>query len=85
MHHSRRVAVSVADFALSDLNGDAPAYLYDRTADEFGLEPWSMIDGIDPHVNMAEFDIWLANGKCRRVGPLMTVFVAAKHAALIAA
>lgn len=82
---TKRVAVSVAAFAGSDLNGDAPAYLFNRSSDEMGLEPWSLIDGIDPDKSMSNFDIWLANGKCRRVGPTMTVFVSPKHAALIAA
>lgn len=78
-----RVAVSVVDFCNSDLNGNVPAYIFNSEADEFGLDPWSMIDGVDAHVAGGSWDIWSAFGFgwSTTVGPLFTIYVSAKDAA----
>lgn len=76
-----RVAVLVADYAGSDLNGDAWAYWYNAKAEEWGLDPWRLVEGVDPHTSGRQFDVCFADGSSRTVGPLMTFFVAAKDAA----
>jgi len=57
-----RVAVSVAELAESDLNGDVTAYFLDENAELFGLDGWRTVEGIDPHVDGTEFDIWFESG-----------------------
>lgn len=76
-----RVAVLVRDYAASELNGDAPAYWYSAKSEEWGLDPWRLVDGVDPHVGGGSFDVCFASGGTRTVGPLMTFFVNASHAA----
>jgi hypothetical protein len=53
-----RVAVLVREYAASDLNGDAPAYWYSAQSEEWGLDPWRLVEGVDPHT---------AGGSVRRV------------------
>jgi len=57
-----RVAVSVAELAESDLNGDITAYWLNENAELFGLDGWRTVEGIDPHVDGTEFDIWFESG-----------------------
>lgn len=76
-----RVAVLVREYADSDLNGDAPAYWYSAQSEEWGLDPWRLVEGVDPHVGGGSFDVCFANGGTRTVGPLMTFFLSAAHAA----
>ncbi|MBV6831312.1 DUF2761 domain-containing protein [Xanthomonas euvesicatoria] len=79
-----RVAVLVRDYAASDLNGDAPAYWYSPKIGEWGLDPWRLVDGVDPHVAGGSFDVCFANGSTTTVGPLMTIFLRADHAQQLA-
>ncbi|WP_050570532.1 DUF2761 domain-containing protein [Xanthomonas arboricola] len=79
-----RVAVLVRDYAASDLNGDAPAYWYSREIGAWGLDPWRLVDGVDPHVAGGSFDVCFANGNTTTVGPLMTIFLQAEHAQQLA-
>ncbi len=76
-----RVAVLVREYADSDLNGDAPAYWYSAQSEEWGLDPWRLVEGVDPHVGGGSFDVCFASGGTRTVGPLMTFFLSAAHAA----
>lgn len=76
-----RVAVLVREYADSDLNGDAPAYWYSAQSEEWGLDPWRLVEGVDPHVGGGSFDVCFASGGTRTVGPLMTFFLSATHAA----
>ena len=76
-----RVAVLVRDYAASDLNGDAPAYWYSAQSEEWGLDPWRLVEGVDPHTSGGQFDVCFANGSSRTVGPLMTFFMSAADAA----
>lgn len=78
-----RIAVLAADFACSDLNGEAPAYLFNAEADSYGLDGWKLIEGVDPHTTGSSMDIWGAGDWVRTVGPNFTIFVDAKNAALI--
>lgn len=75
-----RVCVLVADYAASGLNGDAPAYWYSADAASFCMDPWALIDGIDPHVSGQQFDVWFASGSCKTVGRDAVLYLAAKHA-----
>jgi hypothetical protein len=77
--------VRVDVFASSDLNGDAPAYLFKQEAEEWGMDPWRVIEGVDPDNFGENFDIWGAADWCKRVGPAFLIFVAPKHAAALAA
>nr|ABM06191.1 KleF [Comamonas testosteroni CNB-1] len=70
-----RVAVLVREYAASDLNGDAPAYWYSAQSEEWGLDPWRLVEGVHPHVHGGSFDVCFASGGTRTVGPLMTFFV----------
>lgn len=79
-----RVAVLVREYAASDLNGDAPAYWYSAQSEEWGLDPWRVVEGVDPHVHGGSFDVCFASGGTRTVGPLMTFFVSAAHAQQLA-
>ena len=76
-----RVAVLVREYADSDLNGDAPAYWYSAQSEEWGLDPWRLVEGVDPHVGGGSFDVCFASGSSRTVGPLMTFFLSAADAA----
>nr|CDG15369.1 FIG00467107: hypothetical protein [Yersinia pestis 16/95] len=76
-----RVAVLVREYADSDLNGDAPAYWYSAQSEEWGLDPWRLVEGVDPHVGGGSFDVCFSSGDTRTVGPLMTFFLSAAHAA----
>ena len=67
-----RVAVLVSTYAASDLNGDAPAYWYNAQAEEWGLDPWRLVEGVDPHTHSGSFDVCFADGSTKAVGPLMT-------------
>lgn len=62
-----RVAVTVADLADSNLNGDVTAYWLDENADFFGLDPWRTVEGIDKHLDGSGFDVWYAGGGSRKV------------------
>lgn len=79
-----RVAVLVSAYAASDLNGDASAYWYTASADECGLNPWRLVEGVDPHVHGDLFDVRFASGDTLAVGPLVTFFVSARHAGQLA-
>ncbi len=80
-----RVAVRVADFARSDLNGDAPAYLLNEEAEEMGLDGWRLIEGVDISRDGSRFEIWGVANWSKVVGPDFTIYVSAKHAAELAA
>ena len=76
-----RVAVLVKQYANSDLNGDAPASWYSAQAEEWGLDPWRLGEGVDPHTQGESMDVCFADGSTKTVGPLMTFFLAAADAA----
>lgn len=78
-----RVAVLVGCYAASDLNGDAPAYWYSRKAEEWGGDPWKLVEVVDPHINGESFDILFSNGVTSKVGPAMTIFLNAADAACL--
>lgn len=59
----------------------AVAYWYNPQAEEFGVDPWRLVEGVDPHTHGGSFDVLFANGSFKTVGPLMTFYVSAKDAA----
>ena len=63
-----RVAVLVKQYANSDLNGDAPAYWYSAQAEEWGLDPWRLVEGVDPHTQAVQWTFALPMGRARRSG-----------------
>lgn len=79
-----RVAVTVKRFAESDLNGDKGAYLFNETADAYGLDPWRLIEGVDVCINGVNFDLWGAANWTKRVGPNFLIYVSAKDYASLA-
>lgn len=54
-----------------DLMKDDPdsvhSYTYDQEAAECGLDPWRLVDGIDPHKREQKADLWFDNGGSRTV------------------
>lgn len=74
----RRIGVTVERFAASPFNGDMSAYLHKPKNGEWGLEPWFLIEGVDPHTRRADFDIWGASGWCRTVGPGYLIYLSEK-------
>lgn len=56
-----RVAVLAKD-VMNDT--DANLWFYSETAATAGLDPWRLIDYIDPAVNGVTADAWLDSGAC---------------------
>lgn len=87
-----RVAVGVKQFANSDLNGCAPAYWFSAEAESFGMDPWRVVEGVDPYIDGTNrFDVWFEGASgCKRIDVdtdrdnKATFFVSAKDAALLA-
>lgn len=77
-----RVAVLIADFARSDLNGDASAYWWNPEAVE--TDPWRLVEGVDQHTADSSLDVWFASGAVKTVAPSATFFVSAKTAEKLA-
>jgi hypothetical protein len=72
---TKRVAVTAKQFAESDMNGDSPCYIFSRDADEFGLDPWKMIESIDPHTSGDKFDLWPVCGNPKTVNGDFVVYM----------
>lgn len=65
---------------------DESAYWFDQENADFGLDPWSVIDGIDKHTDDHLYDVWMASGKCRSdIAGRQRIYIAAKHFDLLAA
>jgi hypothetical protein len=77
---TKRVAVTVAEYAKSEMNGNDSGFVYSQEAEREGVECWRMIDGIDPHTKDNKFDLWFENGSIPRVvKPEDIVFVQNNH------
>ena len=72
-----RMAVAVADYAKSDLNGETNAYWH--IADAMGGEEWTLIDGVDLPVSEADplCDVWFASGQCIAARKATLIYVSA--------
>jgi hypothetical protein len=57
-----RVALTLAQFAA--LPPDTPGYWFSESAEECGMDPWALVDGLDPMVDGSAFDVWFASGNC---------------------
>lgn|SRR5690606_36844000 len=76
-----RVAVLVATFAASELNGSTAAYLFDQDAeDAMQPEAWRTVEGVDGHLNGERYDIWFTDGGYLTVAPRMTIFIESRDA-----
>ena len=78
-HETGRVCVLVEDYAGSSLNGDAAAYWL--TPSESDLDPWALVEGVDPRTDGQHFDVWFASGKCMTVAAGATLYLSASDAA----
>lgn len=58
---------------------DESAYWYKPEADEFGLECWAVIDGIDKHKRGDMYDVWFASGQMVTVAADKPIYVSEKH------
>lgn len=62
-----RIKITVAEWnSRPDELIDTYAYTYNAEADEFGLEPWRVVDGVDAIIagpDQGKFDIWFASGR----------------------
>lgn len=81
-YYAGRVRITVAQFhacgALVD--NEVPAYLHNKENADLGLEPWRVVEGVDPHTQGGKFDIWLASGRCiEGVDGSYEMFIAKKH------
>lgn len=72
-----RQAVSVA--WLWD-HPDTPAYTYDLHAAGMGLDPWRLIDGVNPNMKDDGCELWFASGACCDAKMSDVIFVSKKHA-----
>lgn len=79
---TKRIAITLRDFANSPLNGDFYAYLWSLDSWKMGLDPWSVIDGIDAHTKGEVWDVWFTTGYCKTFGDGdLIIFVSAKDMA----
>jgi hypothetical protein len=78
-----RVAMTVA--AVLVLMKDDPdavrAFTYDTEADDVGLDPWRLIDGINPLVKEPQAELWFDNGGSKIVDLSQVVYVQQPHKA----
>lgn len=75
-----RVAVSVRSFEASELNGDAPAYWLDSPTRELGIDPWRVVDCVNPHGDNGGFILYFENGSTLAVGQDALLFLSPKNA-----
>jgi Protein of unknown function (DUF2761) len=82
---TKRVAMSLRRFF--DLGADIPGYWFNADNEECGLDPWSLVDGIDPHTDGNGFDVWFASGwmVTLAANDPRVIFVSATHAKRVAA
>lgn len=66
---------------------DEYAYWYNPTDAEYGLDPWRVVDGIDPPADDAPagtlYDVWFASGHSRACTPDHLLYVTATHYAVL--
>lgn len=78
-----RIAMTVA--AVLELMKDDPdrthAHTYDAEAAEMGLDPWRLIDGINPSVREPAAELWFDNGSSKVVALVDVVYVQQPKAA----
>lgn len=44
-----------------------PVYAYLPDQEEFGLDPWRVVDGLDPIAGGEMIDLWFENGACKSI------------------
>lgn len=85
--HTGRRLVTVAEWnARPDELVDEYAYWYNPTDAEFGLDPWRLVDGIDPPAEPQPgdlYDVWFASGHSKACTPDAFLYVSAPHYPLL--
>jgi hypothetical protein len=77
---TNRRAITLRRF--HEIGPDVWGYLYNPEAAEFDMEPWRVVEDVDPLV-MSDgtprdvYDVWLASGRCRENQPGDTVLYVA--------
>jgi len=75
----RRV-VTVAQWAARpDALIDEYAYWFMPEADEMGLDPWRLIEGIDKHTRDADYDVLFVGAGFRAVDGGRPIYILQKH------
>ena len=74
-----RVPMTVEAFAASDLNGWRNAYWFSDDAEDFGADPWAVVEGVDPHVDGVHYDVWFESGKTITVPGRVELFISKRH------
>ncbi len=57
---------------------DVAAYWFSPVQDALGLDPWSLIDGIDAHTDGEDFDVWFASGRMKTVPGGQEIYIRAR-------
>jgi hypothetical protein len=85
-HYRHRITVAEWNRRPDELI-DTAAYTYDKEADEYGLEPWRVVDGIDEIIageHKGKFDIWFASGRCKEgVSGDHPLYIHEKHVTIL--
>lgn len=75
-----RTAVTVAAWHnRPDALVDEYAYHFSERAEELGMDPWSLIDGVDRNKN-GTFQVYLVNGACLDRDGSAIIYVKPAHA-----
>lgn len=64
---------------------DEYAYWFNAPEAEVGLDPWRLIEGIDPRTKDDQYDVCFASGKYRTTPGDTVIYIAAKHYAVLCA
>lgn len=62
---------------------DTCAYWFSKEAYECSMDPWSVVDGVDKHVDGAGFDVWFASGQMKAAAGTQQLYVDARHYILL--
>lgn len=64
---------------------DVSAYWFSPELEQSGLDPWSLIDGVDAHTDDAAFDVWFASGRMKAVPGGQEIYIRARDYAPLSA
>jgi hypothetical protein len=85
-HYRHRITVAEWNSRPDELI-DVAAYTYNKEADDYGLDPWRVVDGIDPIIagdDEGKFDVWFASGRCMEaVSGSYPLYIHEKHVAIL--
>jgi hypothetical protein len=72
---TNRVAMTVAEVIKLQDKGDVYSHTYDEEAAGCGLDPWRLVDSINPFTKEPKAELWFANGGSRVVGTETVLYV----------